>query len=486
MKFQFIMFTACVSMLLAATSDAQGAEPSAEVVVLRGGWLFDGIADARIRNTGIVIRDGKFSEVGADLKGRKFPKARVIDLDDDATILPGMFDLHAHYNLDLVDAGRAEEMRNNAMLFLANGVTATWSAGEFNPERAVEARSRIERGEEVGTRIFNSGPYFGAFRCEYQIETAADDCIAWPNDITEAEIRREVDYWAKRGVISIKIKQSTPEETRILIDQAHKNGMTATGHLANYKDVYDVHARDAIAMKIDRLEHWITLEEGGEEKSELSEMIALFLDNGVYFDANLQMYGEGKLRNDPALDMVWTDEGRFFTPYTRKLLKKRVAADPSFETGQSSDFPQRVVEFKAFYDAGGGPLMLVGTDEPVYNLLLPAFAYHRELLAMVWAGMPPVAVLKAATINGARALGVDDRLGSIEVGKLADLFIANGNPLAEITAARDIHLVIKDGVVYRPEDLFAAAENQIGPSGPDDHAAWTLRVTPLVRIKFKH
>ena len=97
--------------------------------------------------------------------------------------------------------------------------------------------------------------------------------------------------------------------------------------------------------------------------------------------------------------------------------------------------------------------------------------------------MPPVAVLKAATINGARALGVDDRLGSIEVGKLADLFVANGNPLAEITAARDIHLVIKDGVVYRPEDLFAAAENQIGPSGPDDHEAWTLRVAPLVRMK---
>ncbi len=307
--------------------------------------------------------------------------------------------------------------------------------------------------------------------------------MGWPNDITEAEIRREVDDWAKLGVTSIKIKQATPEETRILIDQAHKNGMRATGHLANYKDVYDVHARDAIAMGIDRLEHWITLEEGGEEDSELAEMIALFLEHEVFFDANLQMYGEGKLRNDPSLDMVWTDESRFFTPYTRERLRKRVAADPSFETGQSSDFPQRVVEFRAFYEAGGGPLILVGTDEPVYNLLLPGFAYHRELLAMVWAGMPPIAVLKAATINGARALGVDDRLGSIEAGKLADLYIADGNPLEDITAARDIRLVIKDGVVYDPEDLFASTENGIGPSGPDDHEAWTLRVTPLVRIK---
>jgi hypothetical protein len=78
---------------------------------------------------------------------------------------------------------------------------------------------------------------------------------------------------------------------------------------------------------------------------------------------------------------------------------------------------------------------------------------------------------------------VDDRLGSIEAGKLADLYIANGNPLEDITAARDIRFVIKDGVVYDPEDLFASAENGIGPSGPDDHEAWTLRVAPLVRIK---
>jgi dihydroorotase-like cyclic amidohydrolase len=80
-------------------------------VVIRGGWLFDGVHDARSRNSGIVIRQGRFVEVGADLRGRSFPGAEVIDLDDTETILPGMFDLHAHYNMDLVDEGRAEEIR---------------------------------------------------------------------------------------------------------------------------------------------------------------------------------------------------------------------------------------------------------------------------------------------------------------------------------------------------------------------------------------
>ena len=476
------MAAICGIVALGATrADAQWSKAASQDVVIRGGWLFDGVHDTRSRNLGIVIRGGKFIEVRADLTGRSFPGARVIELDDDATILPGMFDLHAHYNMDLVDVGRAEEVVHNPVLFLANGVTATWSAGEFFPDRTIEARDRIDRGEAIGTRIFASGPYFGAFRCEYQIETAADDCVAWPNDITEAELRAEVDHWAQRGVTSIKIKQSTPSEVRILIDQAHKHQMTTSGHLANYDYLYDVTAKDAIGMGIDRVEHWITLEDGSEKTSELEEMIEIFLQHGTFFDANLQMYGEGKLRNDPNLDMVWHDESQYFTPYTRKLLRKRAAENPDLESAQSEEFPQRMVELKALYDAGGSHLILVGTDEPVYGLLLPGFAYHRELLAMVHAGLPPVAVLKAATVNGAKALGVADRLGSIEVGKLADLYVAAGNPLADIKAARNVQLVLKSGAVYDPKALLASARDGIGPKDADDHAYWMLEVQPLRR-----
>ena len=178
--------------------------------------------------------------------------------------------------------------------------------------------------------------------------------------------------------------------------------------------------------------------------------------------------------------MVWTDESKYFTPYAQKRLEKRGPPEPESD---EAEFAQRVLELKTLYDAGGEALLIIGTDEPVYTSLLPGFAYHRELFAMTNAGLPPAAVLKAATINGARALGVDARLGSVEPGKLADLVIVNGNPLADIMAARNIRLVIKDGAVYRPEDLFASAENQIGPSGPDDHEAWTLRVVPLARLK---
>lgn len=469
---------AMITLIFLAPSmtHAQWSEPQDGVLIIRGGWLFDGVSDTRRPNSGIIIRNGKIAEVDADLQQQILTTADVMDLQDSETILPGMIDLHAHYNLDLVDKGRVEEVVNNGIIFLANGVTSTWSAGEYYPERVIAQRDRIDVGEAIGPRLFASGPYFGAFRCEYSIKTAADDCPAWPNDITEEEIRQEVDKWAKQGVISIKIKQATPGEAKILIEQAHKNGMTTTGHLANYDVEYDVHLRDAILMGIDRVEHQLTLGSGGPQSADMQQMIDLIIAHQVYYDATLQMYGGINLRREHGSDMVWTDEAKYFTPYTQSLLEKRGPPPPESD---DAEFAQRVLELKTLYESGGKNLLIVGTDEPVYTSLLPGFAYHRELLAMTYAGLAPAAVLKAATINGANALGVEHRLGSVEKGKLADLVVVSGNPVEDIKAARNVRFVIKGGVKYDPAALLQSAEGKIGPVGPEDHTDWELQVSPL-------
>jgi imidazolonepropionase-like amidohydrolase len=445
-------------------------------LIIRGGWLFDSVSDERRPNLGLVIHDGKIVEVDADVRQQELSTAKVINLAETDTILPGMLDLHAHYNLDLVDSGRVEEVVYNGIVFLANGVTSTWSAGEYYPERVIAQRDRIDAGDSIGPRLFASGPYFGAFRCEYNIGTAADDCVAWPNDITEEEIRQEVNAWAEQGVVSIKIKQATPSEMKILIEQAHKHGMTTAAHLANYDWEYDVELRDAILMGLDRVEHQLTLGSGGPDSAEMPQIIDLMLAHEVYYDANLQMYGGINERRAHASEMSWVDEAKYFTPYAQDLLVKR--GEPAPES-DDAEFTQRVLELKSLFDAGGAHLLIVGTDEPVYTNLLPGFAYHRELLAMTYAGIPPAAVLKAATINGARALGVDARLGSIEVGKLADLYVVRGNPLDDIKVARDIRFVFRDGAAYDPAELLQSAEGKIGPAGPDDHADWELVIRPL-------
>ena len=479
MNFSIIRFfntTTLILLLVSSTAYSQWSEPPQEGIIIQGGWLFDGISNTRRQNTGIVIRQGKIVEVDANLQGKVLTSTNVVDLTDSETILPGMIDLHAHYNFDLVDVGRVEEVVNNGIIFLANGVTSTWSAGEYYPERVIRQRDLVDNGQATGPRLFVSGPYFGGFRCEYNIKTAADDCSAWPNDITEKEIRREVDKWAEKGVISIKIKQATPDETKILIEQAHKNGMTTTGHLSNYHGEYDVHPRDAILMGLDRLEHQITLGSGGKESAEMEEMINLILKHQVYYDANLQMYGGINLRKELGSDMVWTNEAKYFTPYAQALLEQR--GDPPPES-DVAEYTQRVLELNKLYESGGENLLIVGTDEPVYTTLLPGFAYHRELFAMVHAGLPEIAVLKAATINGANALGIGDKLGSIELGKLADLVVIKGNPFEDIKATRNIQFVMKDGAIYYPDSLLQSAEGMIGPIGADDHEAWELRIKPL-------
>ena len=148
-------------VLITAVGGNPHAQFSGEVeneLVITGGWLFDATDNQRKPNTGIVIRDGKFITVGLGAGVALPDTATTIELDNDQTILPGMFDLHAHYNYNLVDQGRAEEVAYTGMVFLANGVTATWPAGEYYPERVLARRDLIDGGEAVGPRLFASGP----------------------------------------------------------------------------------------------------------------------------------------------------------------------------------------------------------------------------------------------------------------------------------------------------------------------------------------
>jgi imidazolonepropionase-like amidohydrolase len=127
---------------------------------------------------------------------------------------------------------------------------------------------------------------------------------------------------------------------------------------------------------------------------------------------------------------------------------------------------------KAFFDAGGGDLITLGTDHPSWGEFLSGFGAHRELHALVLAGIPPAAALRIGTINGARALGLDASLGTIEPGKLADLFVIRGDPLADIRTTRHVEIVVKAGTVYDPAALLADARGRLGPAGPGDEAWW--------------
>lgn len=426
-----------------------------------GGSYFD--LEAVRPNPGILVRAGRIHAIG-DLPAPG-PGDETLQLAEDDVLMPGLIDLHAHYNLTLHET-RREEFVGMPVLYLANGVTTTFPAGSYDPDGMIALRQQIDRGEQVGPRILASGPYFGPAR------------PGWDPDMDADRLRAEIDHWAERGVAGIKVKRISARQLAIVIERAHRHGLTVTGHLdSGFGDT--INPRDAIALGIDRVEHFLGGDAMPAERSAYDsfpdvrtdsqafrDIVALFLEHHVYFDATLSAYGYFGDR-EVGYDH-WTDERRFFTPYAREITEGRRQQIDRF----GEIFRIKLKTVKGFYDAGGGDLLTTGTDHNSAGEYLPGFSIHRELHAFVLAGIPAAAALRAATINGARAMGLGDRLGSVEVGKWADLVVVAGDPLGDIRRTRDVRRVVKGGVSYDPADLMKSVEDSIGPRDESELADW--------------
>jgi imidazolonepropionase-like amidohydrolase len=460
----------CLVLVLSLAAQVQGPLRAGDIVI-RGGWMFDSLRGEVRRNTGIVVRDATFLEVDANLAGRSLASARVIDLADDQYALPGIFDLHAHYAVDLFGAGRVDEYTVNPLLFLANGVTSTFPAGEVDPQGMMAARKRIDSGEQIGPRIFNSGPYFGTAR------------PGWKDaEMTPDRIHAEVRTWAENGIRGLKAKGIHPEQLQALIDEGHHYGLTVTGHLdSGFRN--SVNPRDAIAMGIDRIEHFMggdaisgekpaysSLEALDSTRPEVAAIFKTYIAQHVFFDATLSAYGYFADRQPPELYEYWIPEMDFLTPYARQVVEKTLPRKPNEQFGRI--LKAKLKEVKAFYDAGGADWISLGTDHPSWGEFWSGFGSHRELHALVLAGIPPADALKIGTINSARAFNVGNKLGAIDRGRLADLFVIRGNPLQDIRNTRDVELVMKSGVTYDSKALLAQAKGKLGPKGPEDADWW--------------
>jgi imidazolonepropionase-like amidohydrolase len=428
-------------------------------VVIRGGWLFTGTTNTVVRNRGILVVAGRLMAVDRAITPAEAEGARVVQLRDDQYVLPGIFDVHAHYNMTLGPEGlRSDEYTYNPLIFLANGVTSTFPAGEYDPEAMMRTRIRIDDGEQIGPRIYNSGPYFGTAR------------RGWNQNATTADIYKDVDEWAAKGARAFKAKGIAPEHLKALIERAHQHGLTVTAHLeSGFRN--STNARDAILMGIDRVEHIL----GGDQldpnkpaypswsmvdtsSKQFKDIVKLFISHHVMFDPTITAPVYFSQLQD-GFD-YWIDERKFFTPEVQAWVKTK----PPRHVVASWDSLYWAMRrtTKAFYDAGG--LLTLGTDNPSTGEFIAGFSAHRELHTLVLAGIPPAAALRIATINGARAMGVSDKLGTLEAGKLADLFVIDGNPLANIKNTRNVQMVMKSGFIYDPKELLSMAEGKIGMS----------------------
>lgn len=453
------LWTVAIMFLFTSASHSQ---QKVDLLIV-GGHYFDHDSGNFQANPGIAVSDGRFVAFSVDPKD--YQANRVVELTREQFVLPGLIDCHAHYNVRLFKK-RREEFMVMPVIYLANGVTTTFSCGEFDPETMLKLRREIESGAKIGPHLINSGPYFGRAR------------PGWRGVKSEEDIKAEVDFWAGQGVGGFKAKAISPSELEALCKHAKRHGLTVTGHLdSGFRN--SVNPSDAIDLGIDRIEHFLggdampdsqsayaSLPNITRDMEEYKKIVKKFVDTKTVFDATLTAYGYVGAPGEEYDH--WIDETMFFTPFVQETVKERGPGDPLLRFQKIYDAKLKTIA--AFFEAGG--TITLGSDHVSDGTFLPGFGAHRELDALVRAGIPAADAINIGSINGARALGIDADYGSLEVGKVADLFVVSGNPIERIRNTRNVKYVMRAGKLHQPENLYESVKGKLGPKDRSEVGDW--------------
>jgi imidazolonepropionase-like amidohydrolase len=432
------------------------------VVALAHVRVVDGTGAPPAEDQTIVISGGKISTVGAAARVRPPAGAQVLDLTGH-TVLPGFVGLHDHtfYTTSV----RSVQLNISApRLYLASGVTTIRTTGSMSPYSEINLKEAIDQGEVAGPRMYITGPYL----------TGEAGVGGMHELLTPAAARRVVNYWADEGASWLKFYTTVSRAALgAAIDEAHKRGLKVTGHLCS------VSFREAVALGIDNLEHglFVNTEYDPEKQPDvcpagsLPKLAELDLQSepvratirdmtakNVAMTSTLAVF-ELFVPNRPPLEQRMLDA---MSPEVRTeylASRARLAEPGSF--GISPAVFRKAQEFDvAFVRAGG--LLAAGVDPTGNGGALPGFGDQRNYELLVEAGFTPVQAVQILSANGARVLGAYEQYGSLTAGKLADLIVINGNPIATPGDIRKVTLVFKDGVGYDSAKLLESVRGIVG------------------------
>ena len=286
--------------------------------------------------------------------------------------------------------------------------------------------------------------------------------------------RRFVAYWASEGATWIKAYTDIRrEDLAAAIKEAHKHGVKVTGHLCS------VSFREAVAMGIDNLEHGLLtasdfdpdkqpnvcpVEQVGElGQAEPSgptarDVIQTLVKHKVPMTSTLAVY-EPFVANRPTKDARTLEA---MTPPLRETyvqLRQEIDSSGSGPVAEEG-FRNAMVFERAFVAAGG--LLAAGVDPTGIGGALAGYGDQRNYELFIEAGFTPAQAVQIMTANGAKVLGVDGKLGTVERGKLADLVVLKGDLSSDPSVIRSPALVFKDGVGYDPAKLLASVQGRVG------------------------
>jgi imidazolonepropionase-like amidohydrolase len=259
-----------------------------------------------------------------------------------------------------------------------------------------------------------------------------------------------------------------PELVPAIIDEAHKNGMRVSGHIPA-----GMTAAQCVVLGYDEVQHanflmlnfWPDVKNtntparftevakrGADldlKSPQVQSFIKLLRDHHTDVDITLSIFEDMFTQRAGQLPRGFQPIANRLPPQVRRgLLSGGLTPPPGMEARYDQSFA-KMVDFAGLLYRSGIPVES-GTDS------MAGFALHRELELHVQAGIPPQKVLQDATLGAARIMSMDRDLGSIMPGKLADLTLVNGDPVANISDIRKTALVVKDGVVYKPAEMYSA------------------------------
>jgi len=370
-----------------------------------------------VENGTVVVRGSRIACVGAcDTRGVD----RGVDLGG-KTIIPGFVDLHTHY-LSQEPEGRVWQHRASSARYLAYGVTTTNDPGSSTPEVAFAIGEMVEAGRIVGPRTTNSEHYLRGWGDVQQIDSLA-------------EAVRTVNRLADRGAVRLKIYHPPYRAQRqMIIEAARRRGVTVTteGHDLGF-------LLGAVMDGAAGWEHWL------QYVPIYGDVATFFGQAKAHYSAQLYRSGYGHL---PGVEYwlsrsdLWRDpKVQRFSPW-QQTVSKRVFSNKPLREYSFPILAQGIADIKK---AGG--YVAVGSHTEQEGL-----DTHWEVWSFALA-MPPMDALEGVSMHGAHFLGLENEIGSITAGKLADLMVLNANPLDDIRNTAAIAYVMKAGTLYDANTL---------------------------------